>query len=563
MKKDVVYIDVEDDITAIIGKIKSSKEQIVALVPPRRTGILQSAVNLRLLDRMAKSADKKLVIVSNNKSLVSLAAAAKIPVAKNLQSKPELAEITALKEDSEDDIIDGGNLPIGELDKTSPPELIINRKSIDDAMASLDEDDAELLGAQANAVPAKKSEHIPPGPKTRRIKVPDFGSFRKKLFIGGILGTALIAFLVWAMVFAPAATIIITAKTSAEAISDSLILSETATTSFDNKTLRVISKEYKKDQTLDFEATGQDNVGQKSAGVITIYNCDDTDGFTIVAGTKFVSVSSGLVYKNSDAIQVPAMTGKASTCQSTATHDGAGVKQANVSAEKAGEAYNIQSGSYDVSGFSYVYITGTAMSGGTTKIAKVVTDTDVIKAKEKLANTTDEVAVADLTKQFNSDQIAITSSLSVSRADATSTPAVGQESTGVAKLTSSVTYKMYVANKSEVKTLLNQQLEKLISGKKNTKIYSDGVDTAKITNFEKTDKVMSANLSTIARLGPVISEQDVKELAKGERYGQVQSMLEAIPGIESVDIKFSYFWVATVPRDTNKIKVEFKLDADK
>ena len=502
MKKDVVYIDVEDDITAIIGKIKSSKEQIVALVPPRRTGILQSAVNLRLLDRMAKSADKKLVIVSNNKSLVSLAAAAKIPVAKNLQSKPELAEITALKEDSEDDIIDGGNLPIGELDKTSPPELIINRKSIDDAMASLDEDDAELLGAQANAVPAKKSEHIPPGPKTRRIKVPDFGSFRKKLFIGGILGTALIAFLVWAMVFAPAATII-------------------------------------------------------------IYNCDDTDGFTIVAGTKFVSVSSGLVYKNSDAIQVPAMTGKASTCQSTATHDGAGVKQANVSAEKAGEAYNIQSGSYDVSGFSYVYITGTAMSGGTTKIAKVVTDTDVIKAKEKLANTTDEVAVADLTKQFNSDQIAITSSLSVSRADATSTPAVGQESTGVAKLTSSVTYKMYVANKSEVKTLLNQQLEKLISGKKNTKIYSDGVDTAKITNFEKTDKVMSANLSTIARLGPVISEQDVKELAKGERYGQVQSMLEAIPGIESVDIKFSYFWVATVPRDTNKIKVEFKLDADK
>ena len=49
MNKDIIYIDTEDDITAIIGKIKSSKENVVVLVPPKRTGVLQSAVNLRLL----------------------------------------------------------------------------------------------------------------------------------------------------------------------------------------------------------------------------------------------------------------------------------------------------------------------------------------------------------------------------------------------------------------------------------------------------------------------------------------------------------------------------------
>jgi len=49
MNKDVIYIDVEDDVTAIIGKIKSSNEKIIALVPPKSAGILQSAVNLRLL----------------------------------------------------------------------------------------------------------------------------------------------------------------------------------------------------------------------------------------------------------------------------------------------------------------------------------------------------------------------------------------------------------------------------------------------------------------------------------------------------------------------------------
>ena len=51
MNKDVIYIDVEDDITTIISKIKASKERIIALVPPRRIGVLQSAVNIRLLAR--------------------------------------------------------------------------------------------------------------------------------------------------------------------------------------------------------------------------------------------------------------------------------------------------------------------------------------------------------------------------------------------------------------------------------------------------------------------------------------------------------------------------------
>jgi hypothetical protein len=55
MNKDVIYIDVDDDVTAIIGKIKKAKEKIVAIVPPKRAGTLQSAVNIRLLDRMAKA----------------------------------------------------------------------------------------------------------------------------------------------------------------------------------------------------------------------------------------------------------------------------------------------------------------------------------------------------------------------------------------------------------------------------------------------------------------------------------------------------------------------------
>ena len=49
MNKDVIYIDVDDDVTAIIGKIKNTNEKIVALVPPKRSGVLQS-VSAKSLD---------------------------------------------------------------------------------------------------------------------------------------------------------------------------------------------------------------------------------------------------------------------------------------------------------------------------------------------------------------------------------------------------------------------------------------------------------------------------------------------------------------------------------
>src|ERR1044072_9196542 len=144
MNKDVIYIDVEDDITAIIGKVKDAKEKIVALVPPKRIGVLQSAVNLRLLTRAAEQNSKRLVLITSNSALVALAAAARVPVAKTLQSKPELAEISALDVDDGEDVIDGSQLPVGDLMKTAGPgasaglvsstpiEDLINENPMDD-----------------------------------------------------------------------------------------------------------------------------------------------------------------------------------------------------------------------------------------------------------------------------------------------------------------------------------------------------------------------------------------------------------------------------------------------
>ena len=89
--KDVIYVDVEDDITDVVNKIKSSKERIIAIVPPKSLGVFRSAVNIRLLSRTAQKADKKIVFVTNNSALKTMSAAAKIPVAKTLLNAKTIA----------------------------------------------------------------------------------------------------------------------------------------------------------------------------------------------------------------------------------------------------------------------------------------------------------------------------------------------------------------------------------------------------------------------------------------------------------------------------------------
>ncbi|OYW41693.1 hypothetical protein B7Z28_02285 [Candidatus Saccharibacteria bacterium 32-45-3] len=105
-----LYIDVEDDITSVIDKVTHATETVVAIVPPKRTGMLQSIVNLKLLQRAAKQAGKQIVLVTNDVALVGLASELALPIAKNLQSKPEVATPSSMDDETED-VIDGSFVP--------------------------------------------------------------------------------------------------------------------------------------------------------------------------------------------------------------------------------------------------------------------------------------------------------------------------------------------------------------------------------------------------------------------------------------------------------------------
>lgn len=545
MNKDVIYIDVDDDVTAVIGKIKSAKEKIVAIVPPKRAGSLQSAVNLRLLDRMAKADNKKLVLITNNQALIALAANASIPVAKNLQSKPEIATVVATPIDSSEDIIDGADIPVGDHAATVPVRDGNREAMRSDAIDTIDIDGVKTSVGASSALGAKKAA------AKSKIKIPNFDTFRKKLFLGIAVGVGLVVLLIWMFVFAPAATVIVTARTSPAPVSAAVTLTAAGATDAEKGIIASAMQQEKRQETIEFTATGTGKVGDKATGTMTISRTSvSSTPISVPAGTRFTA--NGLSFLSTESASLAGTTiGPEGVIQDSAT--------VGVQAEAVGAEYNLTARSYQssVGGYSSQ---GSNMTGGTSREVKVVSAEDIERAQgDLIGRSTDEQKKA-VAATFSNNEKVIDSSFTITRAAAVSTPAVNAEAAdGKAVLTIETIYTMYAIPKVDLDVFLTKSIEEQLIGD-TQRVYDNGSKNVGLSNFQKEGENLTASLTAIGRIGPKVDEAALKERVKGQIFGEVQASLEAIDGIKEVDVKFSYFWVRTVPNDVNKIDIEFKVE---
>ena len=185
MKKDVIYVDVDDEITSITDKIISAKATLVALVLPKRCPVLQSSVNMKILQRTTGDAGKNVVLITSEASLLPLAGAAGLYVAKTLQSKPVVPKAPAVEEaiatidEAEDAPAIDPTKSIGELAGVAAVSSVISE---DEKPIELGDDpaDKEELGKPKKAKKDKKN---------KKLLVPNFDKFRTRLFliIGGVI----------------------------------------------------------------------------------------------------------------------------------------------------------------------------------------------------------------------------------------------------------------------------------------------------------------------------------------------------------------------------------------
>lgn len=549
MNKDIIYIDVEDDVTSVIGKVRAATEKIVALVPPKNIGSLQSAVNLRLLQKAADNAGKRIVLITNNSGLTALAAGVRIPVAKNLQSKPEIPTAAAIADDSDEDIIKGDELPVGELAAatTEGEEAATSAAAIQAVTATPKVSDDDIVVGELpdldTAAPIAPTGSKAKKPKKGGIVVPNFGRFRKVIFIGGGLLVAIILFFVLTNIFGTGANVVITAQTSDEAIDLPLTLAADGTTNPDQSTIKVESKQLKKTASVDFTPTGKKNIGNKATGTVKFSTNNISNlGTTIPAGTELTS-DGGAVYTTDSAVTINISNYMNAPVPVTAQVPGAASNGANGAVSGA------------PSGISAALTAAT--SGGTDNNVLVVTTEDVTAATTKLAASDATAAKSELTGQFGSSYVVIGESYASKDGDAVSAPAVGQQAT-TAKLTRESTYSLVGINKDQIKILTTDALNAQVTNN-NQKIYSDGSKTASVTQFLTSPSgVMTAHIRATGKTGPNINTDTLRTQIVGKKAAEITEQIKRIDGVKDVNVGFSPFWRSTAPA-ADKIKISFDL----
>ena len=525
MSKEVIYIDINDDITSLVEKIKKSPEKIVALIPAKEIGLLQSVINLQLLAKISKKAGKYLVIITSKESLIKLAGIAKIPIAKTLQSKPILTKPPVSSNSATEEFIDGEMLPVGDLAKMASGGAVTTDEVIVDPNAPVDASTTDK----------------------KLIKVPSVNKFRKKFLIFGGLGLALIVFLVWAVAFAPRADIVIQAQSKLVNVDSVVNLTQNSNeVDVAKNIIHAQIQEISKIRTLDFAATGTKNVGVPASGKMTLTN-KSLSAKTVPAGSGF---SSGdCTFVTGPAVTIPAPTGDILDITP-------GKVTVTVTAIKPGSVCNLGTRDYQ-SSVTGVSAQGSDMGGGTDKVAKVVVQDDIDQATQKLTGLGDDNAKVELKNKFDPSAMVIDESLMVDQGVIKSSIAVDIEAPdGKAVLEQPVSYKLTAVVRKQLVEYVSQTVLK--DNKSNQKIYETGDNQIQFASFKADDSGASVKVITQVKVGPNISINEVKEFSKGKTFGEVQTKYEAVEGIKQVDVTFRPIWVRRVPNNINRINVEIK-----
>ena len=589
MNKDVIYIEPEDDITDIIAKVKNAKTKIVALVPPKKAGVLRSVVNFKLIAKTALQHNKTVVLISADENLVKFAQSVKMPVAKSLSSKPQLAtddEAEFGDADEESDIIE------------EEPEAETSTSKSEKKDVKSDHEKSHKDDKKAEAVKAKKSEEVVTedeideeadtdkkvAKKKSNQKVPNIKKYRTQIIIGSVFAVIMVVVLVWAFAFAPAAKVIVHVRTSDQGFSETIKLTtDQDKEDIDAGIFYMEEKAIEKTASADFEATGEVDKGTKASGTLTVKRTSPVsivgngrDAITIPVGTKFTY--NGLTYVSTAASTLRAVDGKdfdTDTCKVStslvATCDLSKDVTTTVKIEaiENGDKYNmgaVNSGwTASISGATPT--SSAAISGGTSKIVKIVSKDDLAVAEENLDITGESDAKKELIDENSDDAIVIKSSFNIENGQLSSSPALGEEVNGDTKpkVTKKTTYKVYTVSRDAVSQYIEKTVEEGLGDDTRT-VYATGAgkDEEKVIAFFESYKnnngEYTAKLKSTVKIGPRVTPEMISEKILGQKVGQVRTMLTSINGVADVEINRSYFWVTKIPSDINKVEIEITVD---
>ncbi len=296
------------------------------------------------------------------------------------------------------------------------------------------------------------------------------------------------------------------------------------------------------------KANGEKQVDKKATGTIIIYNNYSTASQRLIKNTRF-STPEGLIYRISDSVTVP---GKKGTTP--------GSVEAVVTADEAGEKYNVGLKDFTIPGFkgdprytTFYARSKTPLAGGFSGIQKVVADADRAKAKTAI----ESKLLAELTKlapgQVANDQILFDKAMRIDFAQ------LPEEASGDSVvLKEEGTLSLIIFDKAKLSAAVAKQQ---IGDYKGETILITNLDKLNFTpkgDFRPTVDNISFTLTGTSAFEWTYDELALKQALAGKPGSDVPTILSQYKMIEKADISIRPFWLRKFPTSLERITIDKK-----
>ncbi|OGZ34644.1 MAG: hypothetical protein A2Y98_00070 [Candidatus Portnoybacteria bacterium RBG_19FT_COMBO_36_7] len=592
MNEKIIYINPSEEITSVIDKLVRTKTDEVFLVVPKAAVVGQSLVNLRLLKREADNLKKRIIIVSPEVALQRMANKTGFSVSDSLPSqKDEEKEskedailqdqvtpdefkkfLTEEKKSSSmrmSDIVKAGSTPASQLLVKKIKD--ISAKSADVVLEQRAEAESKILDEE---VPDTEEEKIPvtesfevksyqdEGLRKPHVlardadeysgkKIKTVSAFPVKIFSIFILSAVVIAGIVFYLALGKA-DVILTAKKEQTPF-DFKVLADNNLSQIDevaNKIPAQLIRLEDKDSE-EFAATGQRQMNEKASGIITVYNAYSSSPQGLVETTRFLS-QDGKIFRLTESVTVPGA--KIEEGKIVASYI-----DVKVQADQPGDSYNIGPSNFSIPGFQgspkYTGFYGKSknnMSGGSTENVRVMTQDDFNKAKEKVWESLRQKIQTELATQISANLTILDGSVEIQMDKVESSAEIGGKAENFT-LTVTGSARALVFSEDDIVVLLRNNLSDKLS--ENKEIADQTPLNYGETKIDIEKGQISFRVSGLQEVFWKIDQEEIKKLIAGKKQNEVEELLFGRPEIKEAQFSLWPFWVRSIPRQTDKIKI--------
>jgi hypothetical protein len=550
MKDDALYLEADEDITSAIDKLHKSAGRTVQVVVPKRSTMLQSIINLKLLKKAADQDGKQLVLVTNDHVASDLAGRVGLAVAPSLGAKgvisaPHVPE--QLKQADEIIEADDPEPPPPPPQMTAAPKpqgkrpMLIKRRDLGGSEA-VEAADAGVTDAQGAA---------PDGTVKKSPRVPNYGHLKKRMLWLGLAIVLVVGYIFGMYYFSSAKVTLFTNGARVDVTTTFAVDPSLATSNVSGEVLAGHEVTSNKTLSGSFTPSGKQDAGTKASGSMIVTNSLGVDQ-PLVAGTRF-EAPDGNIFVSGQDVTVPA---------ATLDSDGNkinGTSTIPVTAQANGDNYNEAPTTYTIPALNNPKVTaqGAQMSGGTTKTVNVVTQPDINTEQAALLSQNQSTVARSLAAEVPAGYNALTSSAASSVSNVTSSPAVGGVG-NTGSLQIHVSYSELVVKTSDYNALVAAAEQQQIGS--GNQIYDNGIAGAQITPGSKDQTGRQTfQLAATAYSGPKLNLASIATKLKGQRYGDAVSAAQGLPGVSQATVSIWPGWSSSMPARAAKIKIAIQV----